>query len=120
MTAPHCIRLRGPWEYHSQTTSGKITLPGDWLATLPKEICGDICFTRRFHTPSGLNAHTRIALVASGLPEQAVLRLNQTTLSSAANNDVTALLRSQNVLEVSLTLPLDGPLVAEVWLEIRE
>jgi hypothetical protein len=103
MSAPHRIRLRGPWESTSHAD-------------------GRAVHRRPFGKPTNLAANERIWLVIEGASPGAAVRLNGQALGSAGHGefatDITAGLAARNVLEVELTRA--GESVGDVRLEIRE
>jgi hypothetical protein len=67
----HAIRLREPWERES-------------LAD------GAICFTRRFHCPTGLDAANRVWLVIDDVAGAGVVTLNDRVLGNIVPHQTTA------------------------------
>ena len=57
MFLAHSIRLRDPWKCAATEQGG-------------------VCWSRRFHRPTGLEADDQLLLVVSGLPDDAVVRVN--------------------------------------------
>ncbi|MFQ3592880.1 MAG: hypothetical protein SNJ82_06775 [Gemmataceae bacterium] len=104
---PHRIRLRGPWQWHSATATGTITLPGRIAES------GLVTFSRRFGLPSNLDAHERVWLLRPDAAE-APATLNGIPLPPGPVCDLTALLRPRNELRLD-TIGSPG----EVALEIR-
>ncbi len=86
---------------------------------------------RRFHQPTGLTAATLVCLVIEELNTPAQIELNGTTIGQAlagqtARLDITAYLKPQNLLAITLTDPqpqvkssAEGPF-GLVSLEIEE
>lgn len=91
---PHCIRLRGPWDYQplvrflpesggrSQPTTdrlppgGTIHLPADWGDVLGVDFRGTVEFTRTFHKPTGLSPTSHVWLLVDEVDWHAVVTLN--------------------------------------------
>jgi hypothetical protein len=89
----HTIRLRGRWEIEP--------LEG-----------GQVCCTRRFHRPTGLDVNSRVWLVIGDAVGQAEVTLNGRLLgrieghqATPARFDITADLQPGNVLAISLASP---------------
>jgi len=104
---PHCIRLRGPWQWRSATASGTLILPG---CLAESDV---VCFTRRFGRPSNLDAQERVWLLRPDAALASAL-LNGTPLPPGPACDITAHLRPRNELQLEVA---GSP--GEVALEIR-
>lgn len=138
----HRIRLIGPWEYSwtgsltapteslSETTSGSVKMPCDWLVLFGTD-AGAATFSRRFHCPTNLEPHERVFLVFEGIGGQGEIALNDEVLAQVTPTDqpveveVTNRLQRFNRLNVSLQFnpqaatPYRGGLYGAVVLEIR-
>jgi hypothetical protein len=103
MSAPHRIRLRGPWESTSHAD-------------------GRAVHRRPFGKPTNLGANERVWLVIEGASPGAAVRLNGQALGSAGDRefatDITAKLVARNVLEIELIRA--GELIGDARLEIRQ
>ena len=121
MPQPHLIRLRGPWDYHiaddsAPGGSGRVMLPGDWLANVPASSVR-VVFSRRFHRPTGLDQSSQLALCWQDLPGSATILLNGVALE-VSGQEIQPLLQSQNLLEILVEADSSRPLLGEVWLAI--
>jgi len=148
MSAPHRIRLHGPWVFEvfdvDATTGdvavvnrGRFQMPDGWADALGEESGGVVRLSRRFNSPTGLGAHNRVWLVVEGIEQLGSVRLNDRALEQIAANDessedlnaatriiafdVSERLSDHNLLTLELdrTTPTGSP-VAGVRLEIRE
>jgi hypothetical protein len=110
---PHRIRLRGPWQWETDTQSGTITMPG----TLP--VSGPVRLRRRFGWPGRIDSHERVWLICAGIDAKTKVILNGQLLCSEAavpfEYEVTALRQPRNELQ----LETDAQNIAEVSLEVR-
>jgi len=97
----HSIRLRGPWEYqplaryqllpdgclqkvtNDLPPGGTLDLPADWGPALGQDFQGIVRFSRRFHCPTGLDAHSRVWLVLEDVDASASIDLNDRFLGRA-------------------------------------
>ena len=122
----HSIRLAGPWEFEVAGTDapkGKISMPADRLP-VDGSIASRVRLTRRFGRPTGLASGDVVWLVVerAGPPGEITLNgrpLGQAGVHEAGRFDVTADLADRNRLEVEVDLPLSGPPLDEVRLEIH-
>jgi hypothetical protein len=135
---PHIIRLRGPWEYQplarlvksvagrwgreeaNLPAAGTIELPADWGSAVGSDFRGWVCFRRRFHQPTGLDAASRVWLVIDDVDWQARVALNDRHLGDVlcshaagtlapkcpARFDITGGLLPQNALSIIVASPL--------------
>ena len=113
---PHRIRLRGPWEWETDSGRGSLTLPG----VLPA--AGRLVLRRLFGWPARIDAHERVWLILANLPSAAAVVVNGEELGMAQDWDelnVTMLLRPRNVLLLTLEVPLTQSSIGDVQLEVR-
>ena len=141
-SAPHRIRLRGPWlrwsgtlEQFEQAT--RVTVPepapvaaaqANPAATEPVEDPAAMVFYRRaFNCPSGLTPATQLRLVLRAVPELAAVYLNERSLRFTATAPgqyripLPACLPGGNRLDLAFrpSDPLPLRLAGEVLLEIE-
>ncbi|BBO34037.1 hypothetical protein [Lacipirellula parvula] len=101
MFLAHSIRLRDPWQCAATEQGG-------------------VCWSRRFHRPTGLEADDQLLLVVSGLPAGAAVRVNGCTFSGqqsaisdqpekvgdgqlvAPQFDLTSILADANEIEIEI------------------
>jgi len=126
---PYPIRLRGPWEcepvarwiggadgstvYETDhlPPAGRVRVPGEWSEALGPGFRGRVRFRRRFHAPTGLEAHERLMLVIEGIDPSGDVQLNGRHLGRVESMeetktfDVTGLVAANNelVIEVEFT-----------------
>ena len=129
MSAPHVIRLRGPWEYQPLARSvllpdgstqtepgdlppgGRLQMPADWGATLGPDFRGRVRYTRGFNWTAGLDPGDRVELVLEQADAFAEVALNGTLLGRmqigdpATRFEIAALLQPRNELVVIVELP---------------
>jgi len=123
---PHRIRLRGPWECQPPARPGeppppprRVTMPCSWDEIGPGDVPGRVRFTRRFGYPGRIDDYERAWLTVAGAAEGLEISLNGHRLSpSAAEWDVTGLLRERNRVEVEVEPSGGGPW-EEIALEVR-
>jgi hypothetical protein len=100
--------------------SGVIELPGDWAGVLGADFQGRVRFTRRFHSPTGLDTAAHVWLVIDDVDWQAEVSLNdrllgrvvcslstdpQQALKCPACFDIAKLLSPQNRISIIVTSP---------------
>jgi len=132
ITYPHRIRLRGPWECEPQESLDggavplrrRVTMPGSWGDLGLAGFRGRVLFARKFGYPGRIDDYERVWLVADGMEGTASICLNDAILAMSQHApfafEVTALLKSHNRLEVTISADSDrGGLWGEVALEIR-
>ncbi len=111
MSAPHVIRLRGPWE--SEPVAD---------APLPT-----ILWKRRFGRPTGLESGEQLCLCLRSTSQVQRATLNDAELhreidaSATHRIDITSRVRERNLLELTLDATASQPEPGtpfEVWLEI--
>jgi hypothetical protein len=121
----HVIRLRGPWELaplDGSASSVRAEVPGDLGSLLGDGFIGPARLLRRFNTPTNLDPNERVYLIFADLDPAATLTLNGAPLprplqqTSLERHDITAALKTHNVVEIQLPLPC--PPLGEVTLEI--
>ena len=136
---PHCISLRGPWQYEwasppadgtASPTAGRTTIPVSWQ-DLFGSTPGTARFRRRFHRPTNLDPHEQVRIRFENLGGSAVVALNRAQLGtisraqSAAAFNITDYLKPSNELTVDVTFeprhdsPTHTGLLAPVVIEIH-
>ena len=129
MSAPHVIRLRGPWEYQplartvllpdgsTQTepgdlpSGGRMQMPANWGATLGLDFRGRVRYTRGFNWTAALGDGDRVELVVEQADAFGEITLNGTPLGRIqlsdppARYEIAALLQPRNELIVVVELP---------------
>jgi hypothetical protein len=132
MSYPHRIRLRGPWQVEplSGLAPGgplpaplTLRMPGRLSDSALQHFRGRVRFRRAFGYPGRIDSFERVWLTFAGVEGRTVAELNGQKLgdlSGAGEFEVTALLRSRNivVVDVECTTPTSG-LWDEVALEVR-
>jgi beta-galactosidase/beta-glucuronidase len=150
---PHRIELRGPWEYerlvnlpplpseegtkedaaasNRPAPRNRLTMPISWRPAFGPH-AGSVRFSRRFQWPAVLDENERVILVFDGIGGTGRVQLNDEPLGmfdllhSSLEYDITARLRSTNLLEIDLAFdPAESPqspggLWGPVALEVRE
>ncbi|MDA1050620.1 MAG: hypothetical protein O3C40_09080 [Planctomycetota bacterium] len=149
-SAPHIIRLHGPWEYEPLAftqwgpsgesvdlpgdvpPAGTITIPADWGTSLGVGFRGRVLYKRRFGRPTNLDPNERVDLVLYGISGIAIVALNGDRLGEikigerVRRFELTELLLPRNELRIEVNLPRGGDdaaaggIVSEVHLEIYE
>jgi hypothetical protein len=116
---PHRIRLRGPWEYQTSASRGRLVLPAS-LADVGLT-AGEVQLRRRFGYPGRIDDVERVWLVVERPARPMAVSLNGERLGECDDTtqwDVTARLAPRNellvVTEASAGAPWDG-----VGLEVR-
>lgn len=147
----HRIRLAGPWDYRwlsddvhcslgdfprdiipledaTDRSGGSVKMPCDWT-TLFGPRAGCASFKRKFHRPTNLESHERVAIQLTGVGGEGLIVLNGKTVlcfkeAKAVEVDVTESLRPFNTVDVLLRFVPEaegkiGGLYDSVFLEIR-
>jgi hypothetical protein len=125
MSAPHVIRLRGPWEFQTledaaAARSGRVPIPAPTPALLA-DYAGAVRFTRRFQRPTGLENGARVKLVIENLPTDAVVALNREPLDSElspARWEIAGRLNQSNALTIEFAIEPGAAIEFDVRLEI--
>ncbi len=121
--------------------SGRVTLPGDWGATLGAAFRGRVRYLRRFGRPTNLAAGQSVCLVCDGVDLRGAVWVNGRSLGpidgyqAATRFEIGADLIERNQLVIEVELPplahsaeqalrpgragLPGGLIGEVRLEIE-
>ncbi len=114
---PHRIRLRGPWQWETETERGTVAMPGE----LP--VPGPLRLRRRFGWPGRLDEYERVWLIFAGIDADVSVLLNDENLGGHVGAgpfefDITALLRPRNELRVDIAA--GGPAgMDDIGLEVR-
>lgn len=130
---PHRIRLRGPWECEPLLRRGdnatdplppfRMTMPCRWCEGGLRGFTGRVRFRRSFGYPGRIDTFERVWLTLAGIGGVGEVRLNEHLLGSirsAAEFEVTSLLRPRNELTVEVEgTAEEGGLSGEVALEVR-
>ena len=135
-SAPHVIRLRGPWDIQplarttlqddgtTTTEPGSLPLatqtevPADWSVSLGEDFRGQVRYTRRFGRPSNLLASEKISLVIEQVDWIGEATLNGQILGQLKSGDppacfeITSLLEFRNELVIDIALPRSTPQTA--------
>jgi hypothetical protein len=132
MTAPHRIRLHGPWEITPVAAdagplppSRRMTVPCTWKQGGWPGFRGRAVHRRSFGKPSNLGAAERVWLIILGVNGQASVRLNDRALGPIDEGaefvaDITDFLAARNCLDVEIACASDsGGIAGEVRLEIK-
>ena len=114
MSAPHVIRLRGPWEREAEppatTPPAGTDLTGERSSTLPSNRRAR--YRRRFGRPHRLQAHEAVYLVVRLAQSTGKVAINETPLGDVrrgAKFDITALLEERNQLVIDVESPPLAP-----------
>lgn len=124
MTKPHCIRLKGPWQFAlPDGTEGTFKAPAAFA-----EPAESVVFSRRFNWVAALEPNERVFVVFTGFGGTGSVDLNGSGLgeldSPPGEFEITPLLQPGNELRVSMEFESvdDGQprgLFGDVRLEVR-
>ena len=117
MSAPHVIRLRGPWEREAEppatTPPAGADLADEGASTLKSNRRAR--YRRRFGRPHRLEAHEAVYLVVRLVQSAGKVAMNERLLgdvrcgTGAARFDITALLEERNQLVIDVESPPPAP-----------
>jgi hypothetical protein len=118
---PHPIRLRGPWEYETPGSKGRLTFPVALADTPLASHAGAVRFSRRFGYPGRIDPVERVWLRIESPAAPAALSLNGERIGECDRDhewDITDRLRPRNELLVE-TAATPGEPWREVAMEVR-
>ncbi len=137
-SAPHRIRLRGPWLRWSGTLANvqqavRVTVPEPSPAAAPEANPSGtdavpIFYRRAFNRPSGLTAATQLQLVLREVPELSAVYLNEVSLPFATTGPGHYRIPLHHCLaggnrvdlQFAAAAPSSRRLSGDIWLEIHE
>lgn len=99
MPLPHRIRLRGPWDSHTDTGRTSIVMPNVVPHGAPS-----VSLYRRFGKPTNLDPMERVWLVCEAIQGTVTLTLNEQVLGTYAEQaalDITSYLQERNTLQAT-------------------
>ena len=117
--ASHRINLRGPWDFKFQChasddiRSGTVAMPQEWRSLFGIN-SGFAVFRRKFHRPTNLDAHERVAIILTEVCGHGVTRLNDVVLNSfhsagaAVEFDITNGMNAFNELAIEIAFDPKG------------